>query len=147
MLEGSYSQERNVPYWFWAVAVLATVWNAIGVFDFLMAHLSADYLAQMSETQRAYFASFPLWYTVIWASTVLMALASSVALLFRKHWALTGFAISLGLYVISSLYHFGVREGASVMGPTGMVFSVVIALSLLAFWAFSQRMIRRGILR
>jgi hypothetical protein len=146
-MDVSFSAQSRTPIWFWFVAVLAVLWNFGGVFDFAMMQFSESYLQQLTDAQRAYFTSFPFWYEVIWALAVLMAFLSSLALVFRSRLAMPGFAIAIGLYVLSAFYNFGLNNGAEIMGTGGVIFAIVIALSLVGLWLFSQAMLRRGFLR
>lgn len=145
--DASYSQHDQVPIWFWVIAVAAVLWNAMGVFNFAMTYLSPAYLEQMTDVQRAYFTSFPIWYELIWAGTVFSAFFASALLLLRNRWAFLGFAVTIALYVVSGFYHFGLRDGLAVMGTGGAVFSLVLAASLVGLWVFSRLMLQRGVLR
>jgi CHASE2 domain-containing sensor protein len=133
----------------WIVAALATVWNGFGCFDYLMTQTrNAQYLANFTDPQRAYFESFPLWMEAVWAFGVWGGLAGSLLLLARSRHSVTAFAVSLAGLAISTLYQYGL-----VSPPAEMMTGAMIAMNLL-LWAvaigllvYSARMRRRGVLR
>ena len=58
----------RTPVHLWIVAVLATIWNAFGAFDYVMTQTRNEaYLANFTDPQRAYFESFPMWMEATWA--------------------------------------------------------------------------------
>lgn len=139
----------RTPMHLWIVAALATVWNGFGCFDYLMTQTrNAQYLANFTDPQRAYFESFPLWMEAVWAFGVWGGLAGSLLLLARSRHSVTAFAVSLAGLAISTLYQYGL-----VSPPAEMMTGAMIAMNLL-LWAvaigllvYSARMRRRGVLR
>lgn len=82
------SDERAATPWhLWLVGVIAVLFNAIGVFDFVMSMAQgAHYLASagMTPDQIAHYQGMPIWMTIVWATGVFSAFVASFLLLLRK---------------------------------------------------------------
>ena len=103
-------------------------------------------MSQFTEEQLAYFYGFPAWAVSGWAFAVWSAVVGSVGLLLRRKWSVWAFAVALIGMAVSSIYTFGVSNGAEMMGSGGVIFSVVIwAISIfLLVYTWSQT--KRGVL-
>jgi len=50
----------KTPIWFWILAVIAVLWNAMGAWDYSATQLRLEwYLSGFTEEQLAYFYGFP----------------------------------------------------------------------------------------
>jgi hypothetical protein len=148
MADHAIATARKTPIWFWALAVLATLWNFMGVYDYVMTKLGNEaYLAGFTAEQIAYYEGFPAWYVAIWASAVFLAFFASLALLVRSRLAFPMFAASLVLFVVNTLYIYGFTQAVEMMGSGGVVFNVVIFASLVAFAVLSRWGVKAEILR
>lgn len=137
----------TTPKHLWIVGGIALLWNAVGAFDYLATQFEWQfYMSQFSEEQLAYFYGFPAWAVAGWAVAVWSELAGSVGLLLRRRWAVGAFALSLAGMAVSTLYSYGMSEGAEVMGTGGVVFSLVIAAVAIFLLLYSRRMAARGLL-
>ena len=97
----------KAPVHLWIVAVLATVWNAFGAFDYIMTQTRNEaYLAHFTDPQRAYFDSFPMWMEATWAFGVWGGMAGSLLLLLRSRYAVAAFAVSLAGLAASTVYQY-----------------------------------------
>lgn len=136
------------PRHLWIVGVLALAWNAVGAFDYLATQLELEfYMSQFSEAQLAYFYGFPAWAVGGWAVAVWAGVAGSVGLLLRRRWAVGTFVVSLAGMVVSTIYTYGMSDGAAVMGTVGLAFSVAIAAVAVFLIVYSRRQAARGVLR
>lgn len=137
----------DVPAHLWIVGGLAVLWNAVGAFDYLATQMEwAFYMDQFSGAELDYFYGFPAWAVAGWAVAVWAALAGSVGLLLRRRWAVGAFALSLVGMAVSTLYTFGMSDGAAVMGSGGLIFSVVVAAVGIFLLVYARRMAARGTL-
>lgn len=133
----------------WIVAILATIWNAFGCFDYLMTQTRNEaYLANFTDPQRVYFESFPLWMEAMWALGVWGGMAGSLLLLARSRYAVAAFAVSLAGLAASTVYQYVLNSP-----PEDMMTSAMLAMNV-AIWAivigllvYAMRMRRRGVLR
>lgn len=140
----------KTPWHIWLVGIIAVLFNAIGVFDFVMSmSQGADYMARagMTPEQIAHYQEMPSWMTVVWAVGVFGAFLASILLLLRRKLAFPAFALSLGAFVVSLLYTYVLTNGGAVMGPQMAIASAVITVLLVFFSVYSRFMAARGVLR
>ena len=84
------------PSWFRIVAVLASLWNAFGVFQYLSSvGLFGDPLASLTTDQRAAAESIPAPVIAAFAIGTFAGLIGSLGLLLRKGWAVPVLIASL----------------------------------------------------
>lgn len=141
--------ENRTPVHLWIVAVLATIWNAFGCFDYLMTQTrNEQYLAHFTDPQRIYFESFPIWMEAMWALGVWGGMAGSLLLLARSRHAVAAFAISLAGLAASTVYQYVLTSP-----PPDMMSGAMMAMNL-AIWAaaigllvYALRMRGREVLR
>ena len=140
----------KVPWHVWGIGVFALLFNAIGVFDFVMNMAQgAEYPASagMTPAQIAHYQEMPTWMTVDWAVGVFGAFLASILLLLRKKLALPIFAVSLTAFLISLLYTYVLTGGGAVMGQQMAIVSTVIAVLLFFFCWYAWLMTERGLFR
>jgi hypothetical protein len=140
----------KTPWHLWLVGVIAVLFNAIGVFDFVMRMArGASYMegAGMSPAQVAHYMDMPLWMTAVWAIGVWGAMLGSVLILLRNKLAAGVFAVSLAAFLISLLYMYAMTDGGEIMGPEMAFTNVVITVLLLFFMWYAWLMTKRSVLR
>lgn len=139
----------KTPIWFWIVAVVALIWNGFGAMDYTLTQMGNEaYLSAFTEEQLAFYLGFPLWYEAVWAIAVWSAVAASIALLIRSRLAAPIFVVSLAFFIISAAYLFGFTAAYDLMGGIGgVIFSLVIFASLVAFWWVANWGVKAGVLR
>lgn len=135
------------PVWFWVVALVAVLWNAMGAWDYTATQLRLDfYMESYTPEQLEYFFGFPAWYDAIWAIAVWSAFGASVLLALRKRWTITAWQVSMVSFLLSSIYVFGFTDAVAMMGIGGVIFSIVIFASLVGFYMLSRWADEKGIL-
>jgi hypothetical protein len=141
--------ENRTPVHLWIVAILATLWNAMGCFDYLMTQTrNAKYLANFTDPQRAYFESFPMWMEATWALGVWGGLAGSLLLLARSRYAVAAFAVSLAGLAVSTVYQYVLNSPPEdMMTGTMLAMNVVIWAIAIGLLVYAMRMRGRGVLR
>jgi hypothetical protein len=141
---------RKTPWHLWVVGVIAVLFNAIGVFDFVMSRIQGSaYLASagMSPEQIAHYEQMPAWMTFVWALGVFTAFAASILLLMRRKAAAPIFVLSLAAFLLSQFYTYVLTNGGEIMGQQMAITSVVIAVLLLLFCLYAYWAKKRLILR
>jgi hypothetical protein len=137
----------RTPVHLWIIGVLALLWNMMGAFDYLATKLQLDfYMSQFSEEQLAYFYGFPAWVVSAWAFGVWGALAGSVGLLLRRKWSVWAFVVSIAGMVVTTIYNFGMTNGAEIMGSGAMVFSIIIWVISIFLVVYSWSLAKKGVL-
>jgi len=138
---------RRTPVHLWIIGVLALLWNVMGAVDYLATQLQLEsYMSQFTEEQLAYFYGFPAWAVSGWAFAVWSAVVGSVGLLLRRKWSVWAFAVALIGMAVSSIYTFGVSNGAEMMGSGGVIFSVVIWAISIFLLVYTWLQVKRGVL-
>jgi hypothetical protein len=135
----------KVPAWFWLLAILAVLWNLVGVASYLMdVTLSEEALAQLPEAQRNLRAATPSWVTGCYAIAAFAGALGSIALLVRKAWAKLLFAVSLAAVILQMGYVFIGMNASEVLGAAAMIFpAIIIVLGIFWLW-FSMLSQKRG---
>jgi hypothetical protein len=137
----------KTPVHLWIVGVLSLLWSLMGVFDYLATQLELEfYMSQFSPEQLAYFNAFPTWMTAFWAFGVWGGFAGAIGLLLRKKWAVWAFAVSIVGLFVSSIYNFGMTNGAEIMGSAGVVFTVIIWVLAIFLLYYSWSQAKKGVL-
>jgi hypothetical protein len=130
--------------------VITVLFNAIGVFDFVMTLAQgAKYQASagMTPEQIAHYQQMPGWMMVVWAVGVFGAFLASILLLLRRKLAWPVFVLSLAAFLVSLVYTYILTNGGAIMGPQMAITSAVIALLLVLFSAYAWFMAQRAVLR
>lgn len=136
------------PVHFWIIAVVAILWNAVGVFDYLATQMKLEsYMSAFSEEQLAYFYGLPTWVVAAWALATHAALLGSLAMLLRLRWAYHLFIVSLITLLATSFHSFVLSSGAEIMGIGGVIFSVVIIAIGIFLVFYNRAMLQRGVLK
>lgn len=133
------------PAWFWIVAVIAVVWNVLGVGAYIAdVTMSEEALMSLSEAERDLRAATPSWVTGAFAIAVFAGLAAAVTLLLKNKIAVALFGVSLAAVLVQMGYTFLGTDAAAVLGAAAMVFpGIIIVLGALFLW-FSLASKRRG---
>ena len=140
----------KTPWHLWLIGGIAVLFNAIGVFDFVMSMAQgAKYQASagMTPDQIAHYQQMPSWMMVVWAVGVFGAFLASILLLLRRKLALPVFVLSLAAFLVSLLYTYVLTNGGAIMGQQMAITSAVIAGLLVFFGGYSRFMAMRGVLR
>ena len=138
----------KAPVHLWIVGVIALLWNAMGVFDYLATKMRLEfYMSQFTPEQLEYFYSFPAWMIAAWAVAVWGDLLGSIALLMRKAWAVWLFGVAILGLAVSSLYTLVLSNGLEIMGSEAAGFTAVIWVIALFLFFYSLAMAKRGVLR
>jgi hypothetical protein len=135
------------PVWFWLVAILLVLWNAIGCYfcveQFRLGAASAMW--EQDPYHQALYQSLPAWYNYAYAVGTFGGLLGGLALLLRERRSIILFWISLIAVIVQFGYTFAMtdliaHEGAGKVVP----FPVFIALvTLFAIW-FSGMAAKKG---
>ena len=139
---------RSPGRMFTAVAIVAIVWNLIGVFLFIMqVTLSPAAIASMPPAQQLVYLAIPAWTNVAFGVAVLSGLIASVALLLKKRWAVPVFALSLLAVLVQAAGNYLATPMWRVTGPAGLVMPLLVAGIALYLWRYAANAARHGCLR
>ena len=117
------------PVWFTVVAVLAIIWNAMGVMAYIMqVTMTPEDLAALPAEEQALYAELPAWYTGAFAIAVFGGALGALAMVIRKAAAYPLFMISFVGILVQMVYNFFMSRAVDVYGPGGMIMPVMVLL-------------------
>lgn len=138
----------KVPVWFWIVSILFVLWNAFGVYDYVAYRLMTEsYMAALSAEMQAYMAALPARLTGVWAAAVFAAFIGAILFLARMKWAMHLAGMSIALFLVSLIYHYGLAGALAVSGVGALIFSLIILAVLIVQFLFARWAAGKGILR
>ncbi|WP_416308464.1 hypothetical protein [Neptunicella sp. SCSIO 80796] len=129
-------QNNNIPGWFMPVAIIAVVWNLMGVSAFVMhMMMTPEAIAALPAEEAALYDNMPLWATVAFAVAVFAGALGSLLLVIKKASAKPILVLSL-IGVLVQMYHsLFMSNSIEVYGPGAMVMPVmVIVIACLLVW-------------
>lgn len=135
------------PTWFWMVAILALLWNLIGVFAFVMqVNMSPGALAELPEAQRGLYESQPTWVTAAFAVAVFAGALGSLMLVLSKKLAAPLLELSLLAILVQMTYMFFLSDTFAIMGSGAMAMPIaIIVIAVLLVWFARTSITRRWI--
>jgi len=137
--------ETKAPWHLWVIGVLTLMWNAVGIFSYMMTELGKLADLGMTPEQIAFFDSFPAWSVALWAMGVWGAFFGSVLLLLRSRWAVVSIAISvIGLIGTTIYQNFMIEVPADLQN---MGLNVAIWVTTLFMLWYAMKMRGDGVLR
>lgn len=132
------------PIWFWIVSVIALLWNAMGVMQYLaQTYNTESFREQYTADQLEVIANTPSWMIAVFAIAVFTGLFGSVALLLRKKWAYTLFLISLITVVVQMSYNVFIVNSIEMFGTVALVTTLMILIFAVIFLLFSKKAISK----
>ncbi len=126
----------KAPMWFIIVAVLAVIWDAMGVMAYITTMtISAEDMAEMTQAEQAIHNATPAWANGAFAIAVFGGLIGSLLLLLKKSWALPLLIISLLAILVQMYNAFFIMDSYAVFGPGGIIMPImVIVIAILLVW-------------
>jgi len=132
------------PIWFRIVAVLAVLWNLMGVWSYL-AHVGAiPPMKPMTAGQEALAATVPSWVVGAFAVAVFSAVLASLGWLMLKSWSRMLFALSLLCIIAQMAWIVFISDARAIEGNMALLMPVLVtAIGLLNLWLTSLG-VRKG---
>lgn len=132
------------PIWFWIVSVVALIWNAMGVMQYLaQAYNTENFREQYTADQLELIANTPSWVIAVFAIAVFTGLFGSIALLLRKKWAYSLFLISLIAVAAQMIYNLFIAKAVDVYGTAALITSIMILIFAVLFLLFSKKAVSK----
>ena len=131
---------------FWIIAVLALLWNLIGVYLWLYEYvlMTEEIRATLPPEQVEIMARAPSWSMYVYGLAVFSGLLASVLLLMRKNMAVGVFLLSLIAVLILQLYWMFGMDIIDKMSPQSLIMPlIVIALAIFEYF-YSKGAARNG---
>jgi hypothetical protein len=128
--------ELKIPVWFWVVAVIGLLWNAMGVMAFIQSMMmTTEALMKLSEAEQQLIKNTPAWANQAFAIAVFAGFIGCLLMIFKRKLALPILIVSL-LAVLVQMYNaFFIMDSIAVFGPGGAIMpAMVIVIGILLIW-------------
>jgi len=135
----------KAPWHLWVVGGVTALWNAVGVFGYMMTQMGNLKSLDMTPDQIAYFNSFPAWADAAWALGVWGALLGSLLLLLKSRWAVTSFWIAIIGLIGTTIFQRFVIDIPAELDNIWLTAAIWV-ITLFLLW-YSLRMRGQGVLR
>lgn len=133
------------PRSFWIIAVLALLWNLIGIAMFYMQiAMTPEQLAAMPAEQRAVYDATPSWLNAAFAVAVFGGALGALGLLLGKRWAVPMFLLSLLGLLVQMLGAYAVTPAWSAYGAAGLAMPILLVAIAVFLWLYSRKAAARG---
>lgn len=138
------STSTKPPVWYWIVAVVALLWNALGIMAYLMrVYLTDEAMAKLPQEQQVYIQNQPSWYLGVFALAVFGGTLGSLLLLLRKALAYWVFIVSFVCVVVQWGYDLTV-ENSPAFESSGMAMAIMIPVFSVALVFISRTAKAKG---
>jgi len=133
----------GVHWSFWAIGVVAFIWNVMGVINFFV-QMNAGALASFPESHRAIVESRPAWATAAFAMAVFGGALGCLLLMLRKSAAYYLLIASLLGVIVQLIHTFGIASSTINFSPFEILMIILMPLVVAAFliwyskWAESK---------
>jgi len=133
----------GVHWSFWAIGVVAFIWNVMGVINFFV-QMNAGALASFPESHRAIVESRPAWATAAFAMAVFGGALGCLLLMLRKSAAYYLLIASLLGVIVQLIHTLGIASSTINFSPFEILMIILMPLVVAAFliwyskWAESK---------
>lgn len=136
------------PKSFWVIAVLALLWNFMGVFQFYLATFSLDAMVEgLPEVQADLYRGIPMWYTVIFAIAVFTGLLGCITMLLRKKITVALFGISLLVVLVAQGYWILGTDVMEVIGISAAIMPIIVIVISIFLYFYNKGATKNGWLK
>jgi len=137
----STSINSKAPKSLTIIAILAILWNLMGVLSYL-GHAYAD-PESLPESQQAYL-DYPAWVTAAFATAVFSGLFGSIALLLKKKISNLLFILSLVCVTAKSIYDYTMTEHTLLYSTSALILTSLIFITAIYLIFYSKKGIDKG---
>lgn len=132
--------------WFWIIAVVAFIWNAMGVMRYLMqAYDTESFRDQFNSEQLALIDSTPAWGTGVFAVAVFGGLLGCILLLLRKKIAVILLGLSLLAVLVQMIYAWLATDSIEIFGKVdGIVMPMIVIVIAIFLYFYSKGATLKG---
>ena len=124
----------GVHWSFWAIGVVALMWNVMGVINFFV-QMNPDVLASYRESERAIVQGRPAWATGAFAIAVFGGALGSLLLLLRKSAAYYLFIASLLGVIVTMAHALGLGINFGLGEILGIILMPLVVAALLIWYS------------
>lgn len=119
---------EQAPGWFKPVAIVALVWNILGLIAFALSLMvTPEMIAELPEAEQALF-DIPIWATIAFAVAVFAGVIGCILLLMRKAIAFEVLVLSIIGVIVQNIHGFLFTETLAVHGPSSLGMPITVFL-------------------
>lgn len=135
---------KKLPTWFKVIAIIALLWNIMGVLSFFMhVFMPDEAIAALPEKEQALYGEYPLWTNIVFALATIAGLLGAIGLVMKKKWSKPFFILSLLAVIPQMIHNVFFTTSIEVYGiaqaVTMPVLVVVFAVVFVWFSAFASK--------
>jgi len=117
----------SAPKWFIIVAIIALVWNLLGVMAFAMhVTMTPEAIAALPDAERALYESYPAWTLIAFACAVICGALGSLLLVLKKNLAGPVLWVSLVGVLVQMGHSFFIAKSYEVYGPGSTIMPIMV---------------------
>lgn len=133
---------------FWVIAVIALLWNIMGLFQFIMPLVNPEFMLNgYSDAAKELFYNLPSWYWVFFGIATIVGFLACVLQLLRKRNAVLFFLVSMLAVLIVEAYWILGTGAPEVMGAEAVIMPIIVVILSIVLYFLSKRFARKGWLR
>lgn len=118
-----------IPSWFNVAAILALVWNLLGVMAFVgQMMMTPEMIAALPQAEQDLYANTPIWALAAFAVAVFAGALGSLALLMKKNICYPLFVASFIGVIVQMFHSFFMSNSFEVHGPGKMVMPIMVII-------------------
>lgn len=134
------SVPNRTPVWFRIIAIVAVLWNLIGLMSFaLQVAMDDATIADLQQDQRELIQATPDWATIAFGVAVICGTAGSMLLVLRNKAAVVVLWLSLIGVLVQNTHNFFLSDALEVYGPQVIVLPVVVIVIAIGLVVLSSR--------
>ena len=133
---------------FWVIAIVALLWNIMGLFQFIAATFMQDLISEgLSAKELDLMNNVPSWYTIAFGVSTIAGFLACVTMLARKKITVVLFLLSLIGVLISQGYWILGTDSMEVMGTQAVVMPIIVIVFSIFLYFYSKGAAKKGWLR
>ena len=144
-MNSNLNPRAKAPWHLWLIGIATLLFNAMGVFSYMMTVLGKLAEIGMTPEQIAFMESYPAWANALWALGVWGAFAGSLLLLLRLRWAVPAMLVALLGLIGTTVYNYGMAAVPDSMQAPAL--DVAIWAVTLFLLVYCRKMRNAGVLR
>ncbi len=131
---------------YWIIAVIALLWNLMGLLRFITATFMADTLTDDYPSEiLEIFNGMPTWYTVLFGVAVITGVLAALFLLLKKRFAVVLFLLSLIAVLIQMPYWMFATDIIEVAGMAeAITMPIIVIIVALFLYMYSKSAAKKG---
>ena len=133
----------RAPAWYRIVAVLAILWNLMGLYVFLVS-VGAVPSPPMDPAEQAIADTMPAWTTAAFAIGVFSGLLGSLGLLLLKGWSRMLLLLSLVALAVLEGWWMFLSGAPEALGPSTYTMPIMVVVIALLLWWLANMGAKKG---